>query len=50
MGYASKQWEIGTLNGIFKWPFLICSEQEGLLEIELFHLKYVFTEINGYPK
>ena len=47
--FAPKQWKIGTLKGLFRRAFLICSEQEGL-DKEISHLKRVFTQINGYPK
>ena len=47
--FAPKQWKVGTLKGMFRRAFLICSEQEGLDE-ELSHLKRVFIQINGYPK
>ena len=47
--FAPKQWKIGTLKGMFRRAFLICSEQEGL-DAEISHLKHVFIKINGYPK
>ena len=47
--FAPKQWKIGTLKGLFRRAFLICSEEEGL-NAELFHLKHVFIKTNGYPK
>ena len=39
---------MGTLKGLIRRAFLICSEKEGL-DRELKHLKFVFTKINGYP-
>ena len=48
MSFAPKAWKIGTLKGLFRRAFLVCSEEEGLNE-EIKHLKYVFTKINGYP-
>ena len=47
--FAPKQWKIGTLKGMIRRAYLICSEQEGL-DSEISHLKHVFVTINGYPK
>ena len=46
--YATKSWKIGTLKGLFRRAFLICSTEESL-EKELQQLKKVFKRINGYP-
>ena len=46
--YAPKEWKIGTLYGIIRRAYEICSTEEGKLE-ELKFLKTVFTETNGYP-
>ena len=46
--YAPDVWKIGTLKGLFRRAFVICSEEEGLNN-ELNHLKEVFSKINGYP-
>ena len=46
--FAPKNWKIGTLKGLFRRAYLVCSDEEGL-EKELKHLKYVFTKINNYP-
>ena len=47
--FAPRGWKIGTLKGIIRRAFLICSEEEGLAK-ELRHIKHVFVDINGYPK
>ena len=46
--YATKSWKIGTLKGLFRRAFYICSTEEARKK-EIQHLKYVFTKINGYP-
>ena len=46
--YAPKQWKIGTLSGIIRRAYEICSTDESL-KMELSHIKKVFIEINGYP-
>ena len=46
--YAPKQWKIGTLSGMVRRAYEICSN-ENELKKELAHLKKVFTTINGYP-
>ena len=46
--YAPSQWKIGTLKGLFRRAFLICSNDESL-DKEISHLKAVFKDINGYP-
>ena len=46
--YATKSWKIGTLKGLFKRAFCICSTEEARNK-EIRHLKYIFTKINGYP-
>jgi hypothetical protein len=46
--YAPKEWKIGTLYGIIRRAYEICSTQEERSK-ELKFLKTVFTETNGYP-
>ena len=46
--FSPKSWKIGTLKGMFRRAFLVCSEKNDL-EKELSHLKFVFTKINRYP-
>ena len=46
--YATKSWKVGTLKGLFRRAFYICSTEEAR-EKELLHLKNVFIKINGYP-
>jgi hypothetical protein len=47
--YAPKQWKIGTLFGIVRRAYEICSTEEELKK-ELAHIENVFTMINGYPR
>ena len=49
MSYGPKQWKTGTLSGIIRRAYYICSTNEAL-QTELAFIKKVFTEINGYPK
>ena len=46
--FAPDIWKIGTLKGLFRRAFLICSE-DVYLKKEIKHLKFVFTKINKYP-
>ena len=46
--FSPKSWKIGTLKGLFRRAYLVCSESSGLNK-EIAHLKNVFTRINGYP-
>ena len=46
--YATRSWKIGTLKGLFRRAFNICSTEDSL-QREVNHLKKVFTKINGYP-
>ena len=46
--FACRSWKIGTLKGLFRRAFLVCSTKESL-DSEIKHLKHVFTTINGYP-
>ena len=46
--HAPNQWKVGTLSGMIRRAYEICSNDEER-EKELTHLKKVFTEINGYP-
>ena len=47
--HAPKQWKIGTLRGMIRRVYDICSNEENMTK-ELKHIKEVFTEINGYPR
>ena len=47
--YAPKQWKVGTLRGMIRRAYDICSNEEELTK-ELTHLREVFTGINGYPR
>ena len=47
--YAPKQWKIGTLSGMIRRAYEICSNEDELKK-ELTHLKKVFTVTNGYPQ
>ena len=47
--YAPEQWKVGTLLGMIRRAYDICSNEQELTK-ELDHLKEVFTNINGYPK
>ena len=46
--YAPKQWKVGTVTGIIRRAYEICSTEESL-KMELAHIKRVFIETNGYP-
>ena len=46
--YAPREWKIGTLKGLFRRAFLICSNKKNL-DSEICHLKTVFKDINNYP-
>ena len=47
--YGPKQWKIGTLYGIIRRAYDICSTEEAR-KTELEFIYKVFTEINGYPE
>ena len=47
--YAPREWKVGTLFGIARRAYLICSTEEALSN-ELAFITKVFTEVNGYPK
>ena len=47
--YAPEQWKVGTLSGMIRRAYEICSNEYELTK-ELTHLKHVFTTTNGYPK
>lgn len=47
--YAPKQWKIGTLRGMIRRAYDICSTEEELTK-ELAHLREVFTKVNNYPR
>ena len=46
--YAPQQWKIGTLRGLVRRAYDICSTEVELKK-ELSHLRNVFTEVNNYP-
>ena len=46
--YAPRQWKVGTLSGMIRRAYEICSNEDELKK-ELDHLKTVFTVTNGYP-
>lgn len=46
--YAPKQWKVGTLFGIIRRAYEICSTKDALSK-ELAHVRRVFTTTNGYP-
>ena len=46
--FSPRSWKIGTLKGLFRRAYVVCSEKSGL-DKEISFLKYVFTKINGYP-
>ena len=47
--YGPKQWKTGTLAGIIRRAYSICSTKEALSS-ELDFIRHVFITINGYPK
>ena len=47
--YAPRQWKVGTLTGMIRRAYEICSNDDELKK-ELAHLKLVFTTTNGYPR
>ena len=46
--FATRSWKIGTLKGLFRRAFLVCSTDTALKK-EIQYLKGVFTKTNGYP-
>ena len=46
--FAPNSWKVGTLKGLFRRAYIICSTKTALKN-EIKHLKNVFTKINGYP-
>ena len=46
--FAPRPWKLGTLKGLLRRAFTICSTEE-LQNKEVNFLKKVFTQINGYP-
>ena len=46
--FATRQWKIGTLKGLIRRAFLVCSTDLALKK-ELEYLKQIFTKTNGYP-
>ena len=47
--FAPNQWKIGTLEGMFRRAYLVCTEETDLQE-EINFLTDVFQNINGYPQ
>ena len=47
--FAPDNWKIGTLKGMFRRAYLICSGENDLKE-EIKLLSDVFRNINGYPR
>ena len=46
--FAPRPWKIGTLKGLVRRAFIVCSTEE-FQQRELNFLKNVFTKVNGYP-
>ena len=46
--YGPRQWKIGTLSGIIRRAYEICSTEESR-KLELDFISDVFVRINGYP-
>ena len=46
--FSPKSWKIGTLKGLFRRAFVVCSAKRSL-EKEIIFLQNVFTKVNGYP-
>ena len=46
--FAPKAWKIGTLRGLIRRAFILCSTDEAR-DREIKHLKNVFRGLNGYP-
>ena len=46
--FAPVSWKTGTLKGLIRRAFVICSTKESR-DKEISHLKWVFKEQNGYP-
>ena len=46
--FAPASWKTGTLKGLIRRAFVICSTDESR-DKEISHLKHVFKEQNGYP-
>ena len=46
--FAPRAWKIGTLKGLIRRAFVICSNEE-FRNKEISFLKTVFGKINGYP-
>ena len=47
-GFAPKTWKIGTLKGLIRRAFTVCSTSE-YRENEVAFLKKIFTKTNGFP-
>ena len=47
--FAPTQWKIGTLEGMFRRAYLICSDETDLEE-EIAFLSKIFKDVNGYPR
>ena len=46
--FSPNSWKIGTLKGLFRRAFVVCSTKNSL-EKEISFLKNVFMKVNGYP-
>ena len=46
--FAPENWKIGTLEGMIRRAYMICSEEEDL-KLELAFISNTFHTINGYP-
>ena len=46
--FAPTNWKLGTLEGMIRRAYLICSEEEDL-KSELSFIAHTFNTINGYP-
>ena len=47
-GFAPRPWKLGTLKGLIRRAFTVCSTDE-YREKEVSFLKKVFTQMNGFP-
>ena len=46
--FAPKTWKIGTLKGLIRRAFVVCSTEE-FQNKEIYFLKNVFVKMNGFP-
>ena len=47
--FAPTSWKIGTLEGMIRRPYVICTEDDDL-KTELSFITHIFHTINGYPQ